>query len=132
MLMQLHVAHDEQKADSLGDSKSQPDVKRVKKEEPDDGEAAQKALLAARPATKNQLEKHPRYWYPDGTIVVVVGKMAFKLNGTPLAKHSAVVASALDKENRRAEKLDGCAVCEVKGLAAADFEVFLEAFERPL
>ena len=92
--MQLHVAHDEQKADSLGESKSQSDVKRVKKEEPDDGEAAQKALLAARPATKSQLEKHPQYWYPDRTVVVVIENTAFKLNRVWPVKHSAVARRA--------------------------------------
>ena len=63
-------------------------------EEPDNSDkAALKPLLATRPAAKSQLWKRPQYWYPDGTVILVVGQtaVAFKLVRAWLAKRGVGV-----------------------------------------
>ena len=95
---------------------------------------------------------NPRFWYPDGNVVIKAGNTYFKLLRSrlaqqcryfqelfsPPAQNQIQPSSSMDASHLRRgdlaplEELDGCAVYEIPGIDVSDFTTFLKFLEYPL
>ncbi|OBZ65023.1 hypothetical protein A0H81_14970, partial [Grifola frondosa] len=80
---------------------------------------------------------HPKFWYPDGNIVLRVGDTLFRLYRTRLMQYSACFANLLRVSNNDATGMEAEGnsdddVHNVAGVDVDDFEYLLVALEVPL
>ncbi|TFY74146.1 hypothetical protein EWM64_g9866, partial [Hericium alpestre] len=95
------------------------------------------ADIAAQINGHAAVQKHPRFWFDDGSLLVVVGSTAWRLHESFLALHSPKVQQwILDADDpwvRSVAKQTGVLPSvpvltppKEAGIAAADFEVFVQ------
>ncbi|GBE83707.1 hypothetical protein SCP_0507630 [Sparassis crispa] len=72
--------------------------------------------------------RHTVFWYHDGSVVLVLEDMLFKLHASRLERESKYFAD-LFRGDPPQETMEGCPVYIVHGVSAADFTVLVETME---
>lgn len=77
-------------------------------------------------------ERHPNLWFDDGSIVLKVQKIMFKVHRTLLASHSTIFADmfSIPQPPVGQDMIEGCAVVSVPD-DAKHFEFVLKALYDP-
>ncbi|KAF8885885.1 hypothetical protein CPB84DRAFT_1788044 [Gymnopilus junonius] len=72
--------------------------------------------------TEIPIVRHPEFYFPDGSIVMIVERTAFRVHQSILARHSEVFAALWDvPQPRNTDLYDGCPKVELQGDSLNDF-----------
>ena len=78
-------------------------------------------------------EPHPDFWYPDGSVIIEVGKTRFCLHRSTLQKNSTYFADAFqEKGGHQSGKRTQLPVYRVDETTAEDFASLLTVIEEPM
>ncbi|KDR78554.1 hypothetical protein GALMADRAFT_243974 [Galerina marginata CBS 339.88] len=78
--------------------------------------------VVLEPGTQNEIIRHPEFYFPDGSVVIIVEKTAFRIHQSMLARHSDVFRGLWDVPQPAATELyDGCPAVELHDDKVNDF-----------
>jgi hypothetical protein len=79
------------------------------------------------------VSRHSEFWFTDGSVVVIVGTVAFRIHKSILSKQSDVFSDLfmVPQPKDGTETMDGCPVVHLPD-ALADFIDVMKALYHPL